>query len=93
MKAKTLSATAVRNRFGRVLREISQMDGPIIVERDGKPFAVIVSIAAYTRLQPKADPTEEQRALLESAFGLWAQRPDIDAEWLAGSRSRRESQI
>ena len=81
----------MKNRFGRVLREISQTGGPIIVERDGKPVAVIVSISEYARMQPQTDPTAEQLAQLEASFGLWAGRTDINEGWLADGRSRWES--
>jgi prevent-host-death family protein len=88
---KTLPATEVKNRFGRVLREISKTGGPIIVERDGKPVAVILSVSEYTRMQPQTDPAKVQLDLLEAAFGLWVGRPDIDDEWLTDGRSRWES--
>ena len=88
MDIRTLPATEVKNRFGRVLREIMQTGGPIIVERDGKPVAVILSIDDYTRLQPQIDRTAKQLALLNACFGLWAGRTDIDEAWLADGRSR-----
>lgn len=91
MDAKTLPATEVKNRFGRVLREISQTGGPIIVERDGKPVAVILSVSEYTKMYPQTHALVAQRDLLEEAFGLWSGRPDIGDDWLADSRSRWES--
>jgi prevent-host-death family protein len=91
MEVKSLPATEVKNRFGRVLREVSQTGGPIIVERDGKPVAVILSLGEYRRLQPQAAPPGEQLELLKAAFGLWEGRADIDEEWLADGRSRWES--
>ena len=91
MATRTLSATEVKNRLGRVLREVSQTGGPIIVERDGKPVAVIVSISEYARMQPQASPNAEQVAQLQASFGLWKRRTDIDEEWLADGRSRWES--
>ncbi len=91
MDMKTLPATEVKNRFGRVLREISQTGGPIIVERDGKPVAVILSVSEYARLRPQSDPTTAQLEMIKAAFGLWEQRPDIDGEWLADGRSRWEN--
>ena len=91
MSSKSLPATGVKNRFGRVLREISQTGGPIIVERDGKPVAIILSIGEYARLQPRFDPATEQLELLKASFGLWAERSDIDEDWLADGRSRWES--
>lgn len=56
MRPKTVSATDAKNRFGGVLREVTQTDEPIVVERDGKPVAVILSMSAYQRLLPKERP-------------------------------------
>ena len=91
MNLQSLPATEVKNRFGRVLRQIAKTGGPIIVERDGKPVAVILSMGEYQRLQPQAVPDDKQRDLLEQTFGLWSQRSEIDDEWLADGRSRWES--
>ena len=57
MTEKSYSATEVKNRFGKVLREAARYGEPIVVNRDGKPVAVIMSIEAYERTQknrPKA---------------------------------------
>lgn len=91
MNTQTFSATEVKNHFGRVLRQIAKTGGPIIVERDGKPVAVILSISEYQRMQPQAVPGDKQLSLLKEAFGLWSQRTEIDEEWLADGRSRWES--
>lgn len=91
MNTKSLSATEVKNRFGRVLRQIAKTGGPIVVERDGKAVAVILSMSEYQRMQPKAVPDEKQLSLLKETFGLWAQRAEMDDEWLADGRSRWES--
>jgi prevent-host-death family protein len=91
MEAKSLPATEVKNRFGRVLREISRTGGPIIVERDGRPVAVILSLGEYLRLQPQGAPFNEESDLLKASFGLWVGREDIDENWLAGGRSQWES--
>jgi prevent-host-death family protein len=91
MTTKTLPATEVKNRFGRVLREIAQTGGPIIVERDGKPVAVILGMGEYARLKPQAAAPTEQLELLNASFGLWAGRSNIDDEWLADGRVRWKS--
>ena len=91
MNTQSFSATEVKNRFGRVLRQIAKTGGPIIVERDGKAVAVILSMSEYQRMQPQALPEEEQLGLLKEAFGLWSQRPEMDEEWLVDGRSRWES--
>ncbi len=86
-----IPATEVKNRFGRVLRQVTQSDDPIIIERDGKPVAVLVSIAAWQALQPSSNLVVDDAALLDSAFGLWANRPDIGDDWLAEGRTNWES--
>ncbi|MBE2221608.1 MAG: type II toxin-antitoxin system Phd/YefM family antitoxin [Anaerolineae bacterium] len=82
------SATEVKNRFGKVLREAAQYGEPIIVERDGKPVAVIMSIEAYERTQTK---TLQPAPQLDELFGMWADRADMDEDWLANGRSRWQS--
>ena len=91
MATKSLSATEAKNRFGRVLREIALSGGPIIIERDSKPVAVILSIEAYEQAFLRQPPTEEQRQQLQDSFGMWANRSDIDDNWLKDGRSRWES--
>lgn len=86
-----IPATEVKNRFGRVLRQVIQSDNPIIIERDGKPVAVLLSIAAWQALTPPESVIATDRAALDSVFGLWAGRPDIDDGWLANGRSQWES--
>ena len=90
MVLKTLPATQVKNSFGRVLREVNQTGGPIVVERDGKPVAVIMSMSAYEGWQ-QAQPQPVEQDLLQAAFGVWADRDDIDDAWLANGRSQWES--
>ena len=91
MPLKYLPATEVKNRFGRVLREVAKTGGPIYVERDGKPVAVILSVREYerTRRVPLAgDKTGRAR----DAFGMWAKRTDIDDNWVSEGRARWESE-
>lgn len=92
MTERTLSATDVKNRFGRVLREISKSGGPIVVERGGKPVAVILSVDEYRRSQggSRLEASEEQMAA--SSFGMWLSRSDIGDDWLTTGRNRWESQ-
>ena len=92
MSQKTYSATEVKNRLGRVLREVALSDGPIVIERDSKPVAVIMSIDEYKRSMTAAGKTAVANPLqLQSSFGMWRNRQDIDENWLANGRSRWES--
>lgn len=90
MNIRTVPATEVKNRFGRMLREVSKTGGPLIVARSGKPVAVILSIDEYERLRPQASLSAKP-GLLAEAFGLWAQRDDIGEDWLSDGRSRWQS--
>jgi prevent-host-death family protein len=88
---KALPATEVKNRFGRVLKEVARTGGPIVVERDGVPVAVIVSVEAYERLAPSV-PNHDQRQLALAGFGMWAGRSDVSDAWLKRGRQRWHSQ-
>jgi prevent-host-death family protein len=88
MTKKSYSATEVKNRFGKVLREAAQFGEPIVVERDGKPVAVIMSIEAYERTRQKMPEAVES---MDDVFGMWANREDIDEDWLENGRSRWQS--
>ena len=90
MPVKYLPATEVKNRFGRVLREVTRTGGPIYVERDGKPVAVIINVREYERTRRTAISPAEN-SLMSAAFGMWADRDEIGEEWIAEGRARWES--
>ena len=90
MPIKYLPATEVKNRFGRVLREVAKSGGPIYVERDGKSVAVILRVREYERGR-RAKLTLKKAESLRKAFGMWAERADITDEWLTENRSKWES--
>jgi prevent-host-death family protein len=46
-----VSATQARIHFGELMRRVVEEQEPIIVERDGKPHIVLLSISEYERLQ------------------------------------------
>lgn len=82
---RTLSATEVKNRFGAVLGEVVRTGGPILIERDCRPVAVILSLRAYEVCRP-ARATADRLELARAAFGMWAGCQDIDDEWLERGR-------
>ena len=90
MPLKYLPATEVKNRFGRVLREVTKTGGPIYVERDGKPVAVILSVREYERTRRVSLPADKAE-LVRNAFGMWVNRVDIDTDWVSEGRARWES--
>ena len=48
-KYKIISATEVKNRFGDYLGEVLRKQEPILIERHGKPVAVLVDLAQWER--------------------------------------------
>lgn len=90
MPIKYLPATEVKNRFGRVLREVAKSGGPIYIERDGKSVAVILSVREYERTR-RVKLSPEKAELTRSAFGLWTSRSDINDDWLKEGRAKWES--
>ena len=48
---KAVSANEAKNRFGSLLRYVTDENDDVIVESHGKPRAVIVSIAAYEEIR------------------------------------------
>lgn len=56
---RTISATEARVHFGELLRRVVEEGQPVIVERGGKPQAVVLSLAEYERL--RAHDTKERR--------------------------------
>lgn len=92
-RIRTLSATEAKNRFGIVLRELAQSGGQMLIERDGKPVAVIMSIEAFeTTCRPSSSLAGDPQAVACSAFGMWAARDDIGDEWLREGRERWRSE-
>ena len=88
MTLKTLPATEVKNRFGRVLRDVSKSGGPILIERGGKAVAVIMGIEQYEAISKRPLLDADKKALAREAFGMWANRQDLDDEWLKAGRER-----
>jgi prevent-host-death family protein len=76
--ARTISATEARVHFGEVLRKVAKERETYIVERDGKPEAVVLSVVEYRKLM-KQEPDDDwwtaaQRS--QEAFrSFWEQHP------------------
>ncbi|RJP56083.1 MAG: type II toxin-antitoxin system Phd/YefM family antitoxin [Anaerolineaceae bacterium] len=90
MPVKYLPATEVKNRFGRVLREVAKSGGPIYVERDGKSVAVILSVREYERTK-RVRLSPAKAAMVRNVFGMWMERADITEDWVGECRARWES--
>ena len=76
MSIKYVPATEAKNR--------------IYIKRDGKPVAVILSIREYERTR-RGKTTPKRTEMLRSVFGMWANRTDIDDNWLKEGRTQWEN--
>lgn len=69
---RVVSATEARIRFGELMRRVVEDKAPIIVERGGKPYVVVLSIEEYKQLQA-AQSRETWRETLREVLQLGAQ--------------------
>ena len=61
-----MTATEARIHFGEVLRLVTERQERVVVERSGRPSAVILSVEEYERLAT-GQPVANWRALLDAA--------------------------
>ena len=73
---KTVAANEAKNRFGALLRYVSDEDDEVIVESHGRPRAVIVSVASFEELERLRDQQRRRDALAE----LHALRAEVRAQ-------------
>lgn len=64
---RVVSATEARIRFGEVMREAVESGEPVIVERDGTPHVVVLSVGEYHRLLKAQQRQEDWRTLVDQA--------------------------
>jgi len=69
MEERTMTATNARVHFGQVLRWVSETRQPIIVERAGRPQAVILSLQEYERLKQEQQ-SKDWRSLVDAAHQI-----------------------
>jgi prevent-host-death family protein len=60
---KTISATQARIHFGELLR--TAQEAPVVVERDGQPQVVVLSLQAYEQLAASAAVRRQSDLLQE----------------------------
>jgi prevent-host-death family protein len=49
-----IGATEARVHFGELMRQVTEKEQVVVVERDGAPQVVVLSVAAYERLRAAA---------------------------------------
>ncbi|MFP3911802.1 MAG: type II toxin-antitoxin system Phd/YefM family antitoxin [Desulfobacteraceae bacterium] len=93
-----VTATEARIRFGELLRRVAENRESVIVERGGKPQAVVLSVSEYERLVEGQQDRNEWKTLVAAA------REKIQAELgdreltppedvIAKTREERDAQL
>lgn len=96
MKARAVTATQARTHFGELLEQVVQNDEAIVVERSGRPVAVILPFARYDQmLQRTVAP--DWRPLLDDMYAylrvtVGTRELMAPAEVVRMSREERDAQ-
>jgi prevent-host-death family protein len=72
---KTAKALDVRRSLGKVLSRLDRGGEPIILERKGKPAAVLISLQAFRERFADLDAAEERKHLVEEILQSRAEQP------------------
>lgn len=97
---RVMTATEARVRFGEVMRRAVENGEPIIVERSGKPYVVVLSVEEYNRLR-EGNAGESWQETLERILQLGdriARRRDgkplpPPEEMIDEAREERDAQV
>jgi prevent-host-death family protein len=95
---RTISATEARVHFGEVLRSVTERGETVIVERGGRPQAVVVSIEEYRRLKAghvaEVEWWELAMRSQERFRQEWGDRPMPDiVQLINDAREERDAEI
>lgn len=80
---RTVSATEARVHFGELLQKVESDGGPVIVEKGGKPVAVILSTRRYEEMtrESEIDDWQERARRSRELVAKWLgdrAMPDVD---------------
>jgi prevent-host-death family protein len=95
---KTISATEARIKFGQLMRRVVESDEAVIVERDGKPQVVILSIDHYEHLKGGNGPWELWEAKLSNFHerlraDLGGRQPSSSVDVVRQMREERDERL
>ena len=57
MRQEVINATEARVRFGELLMRVKDGDQAVIIEKSGRPAAVMMSVSLFEALRNKAQPS------------------------------------
>ncbi len=95
---RTVTATEARVRFGELMRRVAGGQGAVVVEKDGEPLVVILSLEDYSRLKAGKREKPDWQSKLDHAHKLIAadlgdrRLPDA-AEMIRELRKERDAQL
>ena len=95
---RTVTATEARVRFGELIRRVAGGQGAVVVEKDGEPAVVILSLEDYARLKAGRREKPDWQSKLEHAHKLIAadlgdrRLPDV-AQLIREMREDRDAQL
>jgi len=61
--AAVVTATEAKNNLGQLLRRVAENGEEIVIERQGRPRAVIISVEDYARYKAAAEQQRRSEAL------------------------------
>ena len=95
---RVVTATEARIRFGELLRRVAENRESVIVERGGKPQAVVLSVSEYERLVEGQQGRNEWKTLVaEARDKIRAELGDREVtppeDVIAKTREERDEQL
>lgn len=95
---KTISATQARVRFGELMQRVVDQDETVIVERDGVPRMVVMSVDSYERMKGSDTSWDAWEAQLAELHGELQERlGDYDipssVDIIQAMRAERDEQL
>lgn len=80
MRITTVTSSEARTKFRDLLDQVLTGKGDVVIERNGKSIAVLISAVDYEEIQ---DTLEELRAAREAsvAYEEWKRNPNIARPW------------
>ena len=96
--SRTMNATEARVHFGELLQHVTKRQLPVVVERGGRPQAIVLPVAEYERLRSGLPKQEDWRTLLAKTRALIraqvADGPPLDVdEIIHQMREERDAQL
>lgn len=72
---KKTNALRLRQSVGAILKLLEKGGEPVLIERNGKPAAVLISLEDYQRRFVDRDADEKRRELVRSILGAGLRLP------------------